>query len=150
MPKYSVELNRTADTTLAVGILQATATLPRRMKIVDAMFGSSAAAADNPFLWKIEKVTAQGSLAGGTGVTPTKFDEADAAAVADALDANITTNPTISGVLLSVALNQRATFRWVPAPGCELVSPATDNLGFAVRTPTSSAVAVDCTLIFEE
>jgi hypothetical protein len=149
MGKYSVELNRTASTTLAVGVIQATATTPRRIKLYDWMFGSEAAAADNPFLWTVDKITAIGSMAGGSGVTPVKLDEADASALCDATE-GVTTNPTIGGRLLSVPLNQRATMRWVAQPGSELVSPATDNTGFAIQTPTSSAVAVSTCALIEE
>lgn len=147
MPKYAVKLARTASTTLAVGVIQSTATTPGRIKVYDLIVGSEASPADNVFLYTLDKVTAQGSLAGGTAVTPQKLDEADRAALADALDTNITTNPTIGGRLLTIPLNQRATMRWVAPPGGELVSPATDNTGFALQTPTASGlVAVSSTI----
>lgn len=150
MAKYSLELNRTASTSLSAGFFQATATSPRRLKIYDWIFGCEATPADNPFLWSVNRVTAAGSPAGGSAVTPAPLDLADAASLFDATEGP-TTDPTVSATrLLSIALNQRATFRWVAAPGGELISPATDNLGFAVMTPTSSALAISTTLQIEE
>lgn len=149
MAKYSLELNRTASNTLSVGFFQATATSPRRLKVLDWMFGSEATPASNAFLWTLNRVTAAGSPAGGSAVTPAPLDVADAAALFDCTEGP-TTDPTITTTLLSIPLNQQATFRWVAAPGCEPTSPATDNLGFAVKTPTSSAVAVTTSLIIEE
>lgn len=149
MAKYALELNRTASTSLSVGFFQSTAT-PRRLKVGDWMFGCEATPADNPFLWQLRRVTAAGSPAGGSGVTPQPLDTADAASLFDATEGP-STDPTIASVsLLSIPLNQRATFRWVAAPGYEPTSPATDNLGFAVLTPTSSALAVTTTLHVEE
>jgi hypothetical protein len=152
MPRYGVDLKRTtASTTLALGVMQATATLPRRLKLCEVKFGSDGTPADNAFKYVIDRVTAQGSYAGATGVTPSPLDSADAASVFDAGDTGISTNPTIGARLLVAALNQRATFLWQAAPGSELLSPATDNTGFAVQTPTAGgAVAVNAHCIVEE
>jgi hypothetical protein len=152
MPRYGVDLKKTAaSTTLAIGIVQATATLPRRLKVLQAIFGNDDTPADQNFKYVIDRVTADGSLAGGTSVTPNPLDPADAAAVFDAKDTNITTNPTVGVRLLACPLNSRATAIWQAAPGCELVSPATDNNGFAVQTPTVGATTkVNAHLIIEE
>ncbi len=59
--------------------------------------------------------------------------------------------PTYTGIaLLSIPLNQRATFRWVANPGSELVIPATANNGFGIETDTAAAVAVTAQIFFEE
>ena len=58
MARYAVELNRTASATLPVGSISADATRPRRGRIYDWIFGSEAAAADNAFLWQIQRHTA--------------------------------------------------------------------------------------------
>lgn len=150
MGNYSVRLQRTASATLSVGVIQATATTPRRLKVYDAIFGCEATPADNPFRWTINRITAAGTPAGGSAVTPQKLDDADVASLFDANQGH-TTDPTISATpLIDIALNQRATFRWVAAPGSELVSPATDNLGFGVMTPTSSALVVTANLLVQE
>lgn len=144
MANYAVEMNRTASTTLSVGNWIADATRPRRGKFYDLMFGSEASPADNPFLWQVQRCTTAGT---STGVTPTAIDPGDAATESDAGE-NHTIDPTLTAgaILLSIPLNQRATFRWVAAPGGELVYPATASNGLAVRTPTSSAVAVTATV----
>lgn len=143
--RYFAEANDTADATLAVGTLQSGSTA-RRLWLYDVMFGSEAAAADNPFLWVIDRVT---GAATGTALTEEDLDEADPTATAVALE-NITTNPTIGNRVFAVPLNQRASFRWVASPNGALVVAATANNGFAFRVPTSSAVAVTIGFYWEE
>jgi hypothetical protein len=148
MANYVVQLNRTASTTLPVGTVTADATRPRRIKWYDLMFGSEASPADNPFLWTVQRCTALGT---STGVTPTALDSADAATESDAGENHtIDATQTANLILLAIALNQRATFRWVAAPGGELVYPATASNGLAINTPTSSAVAVTATVMYQE
>ena len=150
MAKYGVEINRTASTTLSVGTWCSDATTPRRQKIYELILGSEATPADNAFLWQAQRTTTQGT---GTAVTtPPPLDSADAALLADVLE-NHSVDPTLTAntVTLSIALNQRATFRWVAAPGSELVIPATANNGYAFRTPTAGGlVAVTATILCEE
>ena len=145
MADYSVEFNDTASTTLGAGQVDADA---RKIEILEWIFGSEATAADNPFLWKLSRVTAAGSLA-GTTITPAPFDSTEAAALFDALE-NLTTNPGVGAALLTIPLNQRATFRWVAQPGVPLISPATAANGFICLTPTSSAVAISEMLVIRE
>ena len=145
MADYSVEFNDTASTTLGAGQCDADA---RRIELMEWIFGSEATAADNPFLWQIRRVTAAGSLA-GTTITPAPLDTAEAVALFDALE-NLTVNPSMGATLLSIPLNQRATFRWVAQPGVPVISPALAANGFICLTPTSSAVAITETLIIRE
>lgn len=148
MAKYSLLLQRTASATLPVGSISADATRPRRGRIYDLIFGSEASPADNPFLWQVQRHTAAGT---STGVTPLPLDPADAATEADGgTNHTVDVTATASAFLLSISLNQRATFRWVAAPGGELVYPATAANGLHVRTPTASTVAVTATVHFEE
>lgn len=112
-------------------------------------FGSEAVSADNAILVGIRRVTT-GSPSGGTAVTPQPLDSADAAAVFDATQ-NPTTDPTISANYLLVrAMNQKSTLQWQARPGGELISPATDNNGFAIMTPTTPLVAMTANLHIEE
>ena len=150
MARYSACFNRAAaSTTLAMGILQASAT-PRRIKLYQLVLGSEATAANTALIWTVDRVTADGSIAGGTAVTPNPLDPADAAALTTGLEGTITTNPTIGANLAQFPLNQQATLIWEAPPGGELVSPATDNNGFAIQTPTSTAIAVTATAFFQE
>ena len=148
MAKYSVLMQRTADTTLAVGTINAPGSGMRRVKVYDFMFGSEATPANNAFLWRIQRTTTAGT---STAVTPQPLDSADPASVTVA-GSNTTVNPslTASAFLLDIPLNQQASFRWVAAPGSELVIPATASNGVAVLTPTASAVNVSTTVLFDE
>jgi hypothetical protein len=145
---YAVDFHRTASTSLSVGNITADATRPRRVKWYDILFGSEAAAADNPFLYVLQRCTTAGT---STAVVPQPLDPADAATETDAGE-NHTIDPTYTSaaIMMEVALNQRATFRWVAAPGSELVAPATASNGIGVSTPTSSAVAVSVQAYVQE
>lgn len=147
MAKYGVQLNRTASATLALGAIEAPGSGMRRIKIYDFILGSEAAAADNPFLYTIGRTSAASS--GGATVTPSPLDPADAASAAIAREAP-TTNGTAGVNIMAVPLNQRATFRWVAGPGSELIIPATAAAGIDFNTPTSSAVAISGSVLFEE
>jgi hypothetical protein len=72
-------------------------------------------------------------------VTPQNLDPASATTEYDAGE-NHTVEPTFTAaaILLNIPLNQRATFRWVAAPGGELVMPATAANGFGIETDTIS------------
>lgn len=151
MPNYGVTLKRTAHATQAVGAIQnpSSGTL-RRLKIYMFQAGSEATPADNAFEWAIRRVTAPGVPAGQASVTPEPLNVADPAAVMAAAQ-GYTTNPTIaSGNLLTAQVNQKATYRWEAVPGRELICAATASLGFAVLTPTMTAVTVTAHLHIEE
>jgi hypothetical protein len=146
--KYAIEMNRTGHATLPVGSVTAHGTRPRRGKIYDLIFGSEASPADNPFLWQVQRHTGAGT---STPVTAQPLDPGDAATELLAGEAHtVDVTATATAFLLSVALNQRATFRWVAAPGGELVYPATASNGLHVRTPTMSAVAISATVHVDE
>ena len=58
---------------------------------------------------------------------------------------------TAGAFLLQWAQNLRATFRWVAAPGKELVAPATASNGLTLmNTVMTGAFNVSFTLEFEE
>jgi len=143
---FAMQMNRTASATLPLGSIGADATRPRRGKVYDALFGSEASPADNAFLYTVQRVTALGT---STAVTPQQLDPADAATEADAGENHtVDATATANAILLALPLNQRATFRWVTDR--PLTYPATAANGFAVYTPTSSAVAITATVWFEE
>jgi hypothetical protein len=148
MAKYAVDLQRTASAAASVGNWVANVTRPRRNKWYDILLGSQAAAADNPFLYTIQRCTTQGTA---TAVVPQAIDPADAATESVAGE-NHTAEPTYTAaaILLNIGLNQRATFRWIASPGGELVTPATANNGLGIQTPTSSAIAVTAQIHGEE
>ena len=110
----------------ALSVVGITATL-RRSWIEEMIFADEGTPADNVLVWKCGRVTAEGTA---TAVTPTKKDPADAAS-----DMNVGENHTVEPTytaneeVLEVPLNTRATFRWVAAPGGEIVTPATNDAG---------------------
>jgi hypothetical protein len=148
MANYNVRLRRTASATLSLGAITADATRPRRGEIYDLVLGSEAAPADNAFLYLVQRCSAAGT---STAVTPVPIDPADAATEADAGE-NHTVEPTYTAnlYLLTIPLNQRATFRWIATEGGRLVYPATASNGIGIQTPTSSAVAIAGTVHFCE
>ncbi len=113
-----------------VGITGANAA-PRRNKIYDVLIGTNGTPADNFMEFEISRVTTASTT---TTATPQALDPADAAAVS-----TVTINSSTSGTvtansqLFYVGINQRASYRWVAAPGSELVSPATSSAGFQLR-----------------
>lgn len=134
--KFAVDFQRTSSTTAALGTLTADATRPRRLRVYDAMFGSEATPADAAILWTFRRCSAAGT---NTSVTPQNLDPASSTTEYDAGE-NHTIEPTFTAgaILLNVPLNQRATYRWVAAPGGELVMPATASNGFGIETDTIS------------
>jgi len=139
MANFMIRMQRTASPTLDVGSVLTGATNPRRFKVYDIVLGSEATPADNAFLWEIYKRT--GPATGGTAPAITPLDESDT----DASELVANQNPTANGAggsvtKLSIPLNQRATFRWVAAPGGELVAPAIASNGLAAATPTAGAL----------
>jgi hypothetical protein len=122
-------------TTTYVGALlglTAPSASPRRFRIYDVLIGTNGTPADNFIEWDISRVTASSTA---TIITPMPLDQADAATLTVAT-ANSSTHALItgSGNVFYVGVNQRASYRWVAAPGGELVAPATSSAGFQLRT----------------
>lgn len=149
MAKFGATMQRTASATLAVGSLTAAASNMRRAKVYDLMFGSEATPADNAFLWQVQRCTTAGTA--GTNPTPLSLDAADSLASTIVCGQAHSADPTGSTVLMTVPLNQRASFRWVSAPGGELIIPATASNGVKFETPTAGGlVAVTISAMFDE
>lgn len=146
--KFSTDFQRTASTTASLGTLTSDATRARRLRVYDVILGSEATPADAAILWTFRRCSAAGT---STGVTPQNLDPASFTTEYDAGE-NHTIEPTYTAnlIVLTVPLNQRATFRWVAAPGGELVFPATASNGFGIQTPTSSAVVISAEVHFAD
>jgi len=154
MAKYAVSLLTTAiGTGITVGTIRADATTPRRQKWYDIMFGSESTAGDAQIRWTVTRLSAAGAGTAGNNPTPQPLDPADAAALADC-HSDFTAEPTTYDAVsvLSIGLNQRASFRWVAAPGGEIVTAATASIGAGIRTPVISTGNPDVatTVHFEE
>lgn len=146
--KYSVPTTdtNTANTT-AISI---TATAAVRPMIYDVLVGSVATPADNAGEYILQRYTADGT---GTAFTYAALDSGDPAGTS-VVKVNHSAEPTYTAntLLLRFATNQRATFRWVAAPGSELKAPATasNGIGLLQNAIGGSAVAMTYTILFEE
>ncbi len=118
--------------------------------IYDILVASGATPADQAANFEIQRTTAVGTE--GAGITPEPLDPDTQASSLDGAEGH-TVEPTETAdtLLLAFSLNQRATFRWVAAPGGEIVIPATTANGANIARRTSTAAYVlDCTIHFRE
>ena len=103
-----------------------------RPYLYDFTFGSTGTPSDSVFTLNVTRLTTMTAGTSCTTVTAQPLDSVDAAATGSCGGA-WTTEPTVGVVLFSVGLNVRATYRWVAAPGGELIMPATAAAGVGVR-----------------
>ncbi len=129
---YSVTNQTPAGADLGIIALGGTAAV--QIKLYELILGSDATPADLAGEFMVNRSTTTG--AGGTTITPEPLNFLTAAATGTAEGgAYSTTQPVDSAnsELIMIALNQRATFRWVAAPGGELIGPAVAQDGFLLR-----------------
>ncbi len=135
----------------------------KRGRIYDILVGTNGTPADNFVEWSVNRITIGGSL---TWVGPLSsissqlsLDVADAGFSALAIcntSAPSTTAYTTNGVqAFYVGVNQRASYRWVAAPGSELVWPAvstgTGLGGFSLGARSAAyASTATATILFSE
>ena len=141
MARYSASGSQNLASSAITTLNIASQSTAHRNIIYDIIIGNVGAPADLVTLHTIARVTAASTEAAGTTVTPTALDFADRAAQSKVLE-NCTTEPTYTAnqELLEVPLNHRATFRWVAAPGGELITPATDKFGIGAKAIHASAI----------
>lgn len=126
-----------------------TATL-RRAAIYEFEVGADGVpnATDCAIVWDLSAQTADGTA---TAVTPTTIDQADAASGSQT-DANYTIEGTVTAASSrwAMAMNQRASFRWVVNPGGpgEIVVPATNDVGYALRAKSTTYASTTVAHIF--
>jgi hypothetical protein len=110
--------------------LNSSTSVPVRSKVYDLLIGTNGTPADNFVEWDVSRVTTSSTA---TILTPQPLDMADAASRL-VVTANSSTHATISlQNLWYVGINQRASYRWVAAPGSEIVAPATSSAGLQLR-----------------
>lgn len=126
----------TSSAVTSLGINAVTASL-RRAFISEFIIADVGTPADNVVLHTAQRYSADGT---NTQVVPTRLDLADAEADTAAGE-NHTVEPTYTATeeVFEIALNTRATFRWVAAPGYEIVIPATDEAGVGFKALHASA-----------
>ncbi len=81
--------------------------------------------------------------------TPNPLDPGTRAAGSGAA-ANYTAEGTVTSgsSVFAVGINQRASYRWVAAPGSELIVPAVAAAGFALRTKSAGYTGTATATIF--
>jgi hypothetical protein len=124
MRRYAIEGQTAAGTTLT--ILELIAATTTRGRIYDILVGSDATPADVATEFNIIRGTVSGT--GSSTPTGRALDPADPAALLTAKVGTFTgQTKTSNSAMLNLALNQRATFRWVAVPDGEIVVPATSD-----------------------
>lgn len=111
----------------------------RRIMLYEYMIGANGSPpADNEIEFDIARMTVDGT---GTAFTPNPLDPADAAALTSS-KIGYTVEPTVTAnsFLDYFAFNQRATIRWLAAPGSELIAPATAANGLVLRAKAAAYV----------
>lgn len=99
----------------------------------DLILGSDATPADVAGEFVVNRTTTDGVTA--TTLAPEPNDPTSVAATGTGFGGTFGTQPvdTAASELLMIALNQRATFRWVAAPGGELTAVVANNSGLMLR-----------------
>ena len=148
--RYALTGQATTAASATLPLMTVMGATTARPKIYDIIVGSAATPADNAAKFQIQRCTTAGTA--GSALTPQALDAADPASVVTSGLAIFSVGPTLTAnaFLLQWSQNQRATFRWVAAPGSELVIPATAANGLALMSPSGAAIAYDITIEFEE
>jgi hypothetical protein len=106
-------------------------------------------ATDCQIFYNVQRLTVTGT---GVASTPNPLNPADAAS-RTTTKINHTIEPTITAnsSLLGLALNQRASQRWIAAPGSELIWPNTSANGLSIGalSPTYAAPVL-CTALYDD
>ncbi len=115
------------------------ASTPRRGKLYDLLIGTAGTPGDTAMEFQVVRITTVATgVAGGTLTTAQPLDTADAAATTVAT-INSSVGQTVSAVsVFYIGMNQRASYRWVCAPGSELVWPATTSNGLSLQGKSAS------------
>lgn len=131
--RYRSSGAQTLTTSITTALLLASnASTAQRNWLIEYVLSNIGTPADLVTLHTLQRITAVGTQ---TAVTPTKVDLADRVAQADVGENNTAGNePTYTSneEIDEIPLNNRGTYRWVAAPGSQIVCPATtgDGLGF--------------------
>lgn len=151
--KYSTRVASVASGTnkTLINIFHSAATPTNRGRITDLIVGSAATPADQAADFLLNRSTAVGTE--GSGLIPNNLDPGGPAGDCDSGLGVFSVEPTYTAAkqLLAFQLNQRATFRWVAAPGYELMMTATQNNGAGLQTVSSTSTqAHGACIMFEE
>ena len=112
------------------------ATTLRKGWIYDILLGADGTPADNSITYKVDRQTSVGTVTTAVGAP---LDGGDAAGLLEE-SVNNTIEPIVTAAtqFIELAVNQRASYRWVAAPGGELVVPATNVAGIGIRAKSAA------------
>lgn len=149
MAKWAVKANKGSASVQSILILVAAASSPRRAKLYDYTVGCGATPADAVFTHILQRCTTAGT---GSALTPNALDPADTLACTIVAKDTVTVDPTLtaSAFLGWKALNQRSSYRWIAAPGGEVVIPATASNGVILGLSAATTTTMDAEAHFEE
>ena|SRR5262245_14788430 len=120
----------------------------RRGKVYDVLVGTNGTPGDTFVEWDISRCTTSSTA---TFVTGQALDPADQTTHLTLAVVNSSQHGTISVQnLWYVGMNQRASYRWVCAPGSELVWPTTTSNGLVLRPRGSYTSTVTATWMWQE
>jgi len=142
--RYNVTGTLATTTSSYKSAMSIIATAAVRPTIYDFSVGMSGTPADNSSQW--EAIRMSGTVGTSTSTTPNPLDSGDPAATATA-GQNYTAEQGTPGVIIfgPLDLNIRATYRWVAAPGGELIAPPTAANSINLRALSSAYTGVlDC------
>lgn len=133
-------------------VLGLTSAATIRPKIYDVIVGCGATPADGATSFQLQRYTAAGTA--GSSANIVALDPGDPVSLASAGTGTYGGEPTYTSntELAAFSVNQRNTFRWVAAPGGEIVLPATAANGVGLRSDAASGTtaAHEATIFFEE
>ena len=147
--RYSITDDQAMTASPGDSVLSLVGTTGIRPKIYDVIVGTTGTPADNALEYFLHAHTADGT---GDALTPTALDSGDPAA-AGAYLGNHSAEPTYTSgeIFWQAGVNQRATFRWVAAPGSEIVLPASATAGAGLYGMHASYTGLYTgTILFEE
>lgn len=147
--KYGTTGAEDAVTSSYTTALHLTASTARRGRIYDFMVGASGTPADNALVWTLMRFTVAPT---STAVTPQALDPGEPTAQLTAGEtATAEGTVTANSEMIELPINQRASYRWVAAPGGELVVPASSGNGISARVKSAGYTgAAEATLHHEE
>lgn len=152
MEKFHAHGTAASGTNKAIwNLFNPAATPTGRARIYDLTIGSVATPADQACRFQIGRTTAVGTE--DAGFTPVNLDSGGPAGAYDSGIGFSGGQPTKTAnkELLTASINQRATFRWVAAPGGELIMAATQNNGACLNALSSTSTqAHESSVFFEE
>lgn len=130
--RYAETGNEAAVSSSAQACLDLQGTAAIRPAVYDFMVGQDGSPpADNAMLWAILRFTVAPT---DTAVVPVAMDPGDPAATAVAgEDGGTTGTVTANTEFIDLPINQRASYRWVAAPGGEIICPASATNGITVQ-----------------